>query len=207
MDDRYINLKELLPLYLQEYSELAEIMDTETPEFRLLESRHNRMIDNRYIISCDEEGIARFEKILGVTAKSDDTLDSRKARVLLKWNDAVPYNFEYLKRQLNAICGENHYKIRMDFNKQHLTLVVSVSAKGMIGILDELLYFILPANIAYFIENKIECRVEGTTYISNGIVVTQKSISVCTKAVTDYRLNATAYASGNVAQHIVRMIG
>ena len=60
MDDRYINLKELLPLYLQEYSELAEIMDTETPEFRLLESVHNRMIDNRYIISCDEEGIVRY---------------------------------------------------------------------------------------------------------------------------------------------------
>ena len=53
MENRYINLKELLPLYLQEYSELAEIMNTETPEFRLLESRHNRMIDNRYIISCD----------------------------------------------------------------------------------------------------------------------------------------------------------
>ena len=69
MENRYINLKELLPLYLQEYSELAEIMNTETPEFRLLESRHNRMIDNRYIISCDEEGIARFEKILGMTPK------------------------------------------------------------------------------------------------------------------------------------------
>ena len=81
MEDRYINLKELLPLYLQEYSELAEIMDTETPEFRLLESRHNRMIDNRYIISCDEEGIARFEKILGMTPKSDDTLEDRICKI------------------------------------------------------------------------------------------------------------------------------
>ena len=61
MEDRYINLKELLPLYLQEYKELAEIMDTETPEFRLLESQHNQLVNNRYIATCDENGIARFE--------------------------------------------------------------------------------------------------------------------------------------------------
>ena len=61
MDDRYINLKELLPLYLQEYSELAEIMDTETPEFRLLESRHNRMIDTLYPVTKRElPGLKRF---------------------------------------------------------------------------------------------------------------------------------------------------
>lgn len=33
MADRYINLKELLPLYLQAYKELAAPMDAETPEF------------------------------------------------------------------------------------------------------------------------------------------------------------------------------
>lgn len=206
MSDRYINLKELLPLYLQEYKELAEIMDTETPELRLLESRHNQLVNNRYISTCDEDGIARYEKILGITPKSDDTLGSRKARVLLKWNDAVPYNFEYLKRQLNAICGEDHYEICMDFDKQQLTLKVSVSVKGVLGVMDELLYFILPANIAYFIENKIECSVKGIAYITNGIVITQKSISVCTKQTSDYKLNATAYASGNVTRHVARII-
>ena len=39
------------------------------------------MIDNRYITSCDEEGIARFEKILGVTPKSDDTLEDRICKI------------------------------------------------------------------------------------------------------------------------------
>lgn len=57
MADRYINLKELLPLYLQAYKELAAPMDAETPEFQIIEAEHNRIIANRYIVTCDEEGI------------------------------------------------------------------------------------------------------------------------------------------------------
>ena len=42
MADRYINLKELLPLYLQAYKELAAPMDAETPEFQIIEPNPKR---------------------------------------------------------------------------------------------------------------------------------------------------------------------
>ena len=108
MEDRYINLKELLPLYLQEYKELAEIMDTETPEFRLLESRHNQLVNNRYISTCDENGIARFEEILRITPKSDDTLEDRIFRCLTKWNVCLPYNYAFLVKKLKELCGDEY---------------------------------------------------------------------------------------------------
>ena len=146
MEDRYINLKELLPLYLQEYSELAEIMDTETPEFRLLESRHNRMIDNRYIISCDEEGIARFEKILGMTPKSDDTLEDRIFRCLTKWNVCLPYNYAFLERKLKELCG-TEYAIDFDIPGQTMIVKIGIAQKNQYDSVVDILDEIVPCNI------------------------------------------------------------
>ena len=146
MDDRYIDLKELLPLYLQEYSELAEIMDTETPEFRLLESKHNRMIDNRYIISCDEEGIARFEKILGVTPKSDDTLEDRIFRCLTKWNVCLPYNYAFLERKLKELCG-TEYAIDFDIPGQTMIVKIGIAQKNQYDSVVDILEEIVPCQI------------------------------------------------------------
>ena len=146
MEDRYINLKELLPLYLQEYSELAEIMDTETPEFRLLESKHNRMIDNRYITSCDEEGIARFEKILGVTPKSDDTLEDRIFRCLTKWNVCLPYNYAFLERKLKELCG-TEYAIDFDIPGQTMIVKIGIAQKNQYDSVVDILDEIVPCNI------------------------------------------------------------
>lgn len=70
MADRYINLKELLPLYLQAYKELAAPMDAETPEFQIIEAEHNRIIANRYIVTCDEEGIRQQSRIRSDHRKS-----------------------------------------------------------------------------------------------------------------------------------------
>lgn len=146
MDDRYINLKELLPLYLQQYKELAEIMDTETPEFRLLESRHNQLVRNRYIFTCNEDGIARFEKILGITLKSDDTLEDRIFRCLTKWNISLPYNYAFLEMKLKELCGDE-YSIMLDFENQTLVVIVGLSRKNQYNAVADMLNEIIPCNI------------------------------------------------------------
>lgn len=146
MENRYINLKELLPLYLQEYSELAEIMNTETLEFRLLESRHNRMIDNRYIISCDEEGISRFEKILSVTPKSNDTLEDRIFRCLTKWNVSLPYNYAFLERKLRELCG-TEYTIDFDIPGQTMIVKIGIAQKNQYDSVVDILEEIVPCQI------------------------------------------------------------
>lgn len=147
MSDRYINLKELLPLYLQEYKELAEIMDTETPEFRLLESQHNQLVNNRYISTCDENGIARYEEILGITPKSDDTLEDRIFRCLTKWNVCLPYNYAFLVKKLKELCGDE-YTIDLDFSGQTLTVRVGLARKNQYDVVVNMLEEIVPCQLA-----------------------------------------------------------
>lgn len=146
MDDRYINLKELLPLYLQQYKELAEIMDTETPEFQLLESRHNQLVRNRYISTCNEDGIARYEKILGITSKSDDTLEDRIFRCLTKWNVALPYNYAFLERKLKELCGKE-YSLALDFAGQTLTVKIGIAQKNQYDVVVDMLEEVVPCNL------------------------------------------------------------
>lgn len=147
MDDRYINLKELLPLYLQQYKELAEIMDTETPEFRLLESRHNQLVRNRYISTCNEDGIARYEKILGITPKRDDTLEDRIFRCRMKWNASLPYNYAFLERKLKELCGRE-YSLSLDFSRQTLTVKIGIAQKNQYDEVVRMLEEVVPCNLA-----------------------------------------------------------
>ena len=146
MTDRYINLRELLPLYLQQYKELAEIMDTETPEFRLLESRHNQLVNNRYISTCDEDGIARYEKILGITPKGDDTLEDRIFRCLMKWNTALPYNYAFLERKLKELCGKE-YSLSLDFPGQTLSVKIGIAQKNQYDVVIDMLEEVVPCNL------------------------------------------------------------
>ena len=146
MDDRYINLKEMLPPYLQQYEELSQVMDTETPEFRLLETLHNQMVNNRYITTCDEEGIARYEKILGITPKSDDALEDRVFRCLTRWNVCLPYNYAFLERKLKELCG-TEYALNLDIPGQTLLVKIGIAQKNQYDVVVEMLEDIVPCNL------------------------------------------------------------
>lgn len=138
MADRYINLKELLPLYLQAYKELAAPMDAETPEFQIIEAEHNRIIANRYIVTCDEEGIVRYEQLMGIQPKADDTLEDRIFRCITKWNVCLPYNYAFLDQKLRELCGAE-YTLDLDIAGQTVTVKVGLAQKNQYDVVAEML--------------------------------------------------------------------
>ena len=146
MADRYINLKELLPLYLQAYKELAAPMDAETPEFQIIEAEHNRIIANRYIVTCDEEGIVRYEQLMGIQPKADDTLEDRIFRCITKWNVCLPYNYAFLDQKLRELCGAE-YTLDLDIAGQTVTVKVGLAQKNQYDVVAEMLEEIVPCNL------------------------------------------------------------
>ena len=91
---RTIDLLHYFPPFVQEYREIKHIMSAEEPEFQLVADESEILKNNQFIETCNEVGIARFEKILHITPSPDDTLESRRSRVLIRWNDAVPYTWK-----------------------------------------------------------------------------------------------------------------
>ena len=77
-----VNLLSYLPDFMQEYREIRRIMESEEPEFKILWNLFKKVFNNQFIQYCDEDGISKFEEMLGLHRYENDTLEIRIFRVL-----------------------------------------------------------------------------------------------------------------------------
>lgn len=138
---------ELLPPYLRSYKEMSEIMSVEGVEIEAINNTHNQLVDNRYIQTCDEVGISRFEKMLNITPLMNDTLDDRKFRCLTVWNHKLPYNYKVLDAKLRSLCGEDGYSLTPDFPAQTLTIKLALTQVNQYNTIVKLIDEVVPCNI------------------------------------------------------------
>ena len=150
---RVINLIDWLPKYLQEYRELKKIMDSENPEIEQLYNEIERIMNNQFIHTCDEDGIKRFEDLLGINPDSDDTLDIRITRVLSKWIDSIPYTYKGLLQKLNVLCGAGNYSANFNNNVYALNITVTSMTIKQLQDLKQMISYMIPANIIMTLES------------------------------------------------------
>lgn len=164
------NIIEHLPLFMQEYREIKEIMTAENPEFKLVIDESEVIKNNQFIVSCDSDGIKRFEKILGISATEQEPLQSRIARVLMRWNDTVPYTFEAFIEKLKTICGED-YTVTEKFKEYKIEIETHLDQYGEVDELEYLLQYIMPSNIEVVSKNNWYFNMVGKLGIAAGLVV------------------------------------
>lgn len=117
-----VDLIKYLPEYVQKYKHIRYIMDRLNPEIQLLEDETEIIKDNQFIANCNENGISMFENFLGIYPSTNDSLQTRIERVLLKWRDYPPYTIKYLINVLNDLYGEENYEIIEDFNNYFIEI-------------------------------------------------------------------------------------
>ncbi len=159
-------LIDYLPEFVREYEEIKRIMNTEQKEVDLLNSELNQIIENQFILFCDEFGISRFEKILDIIPDESDTLASRISRVYIRWNDDIPYTIHSLRRKLISLCGKNNF--RLDINNYNLDLEVYLPLFGQVQELESMILRMIPCNLVVSSKNKIKCEVIGEQYLVTG---------------------------------------
>jgi len=71
---REVELLNHLPLFIQEYREIREIMKSENPEIQSLEDETEIIFNNQFIQSCNLKGIAKFEELMKITPEINDTI-------------------------------------------------------------------------------------------------------------------------------------
>ena len=144
---RIIDLKALLPQLMTEYTELEGIMTVESTELNNVEAEHEALVNNRYIHTCNEDGIKRFEHIMSIVPNSNDTLEDRQFRCISKWNQTIPYNYKVLDEKLALLCGEDMYKLIVDFENQRLIIKLALANKNQFQSVVDLVYSIVPCNL------------------------------------------------------------
>lgn len=158
---REIDLINYLPLFVQEFREIQQIMNAENPEFQLIADESERIKNNQFIETSDLVGIRRFEKMLNIIPAADDTLESRISRVLSRWNDVVPYNYRALVQKLIQLCDGLNFIINPNFNEYEMEIITHLELSGQVDELQYLLGYMIPMNIAITSKNNIYCNSLG----------------------------------------------
>lgn len=115
------------PPAIRQIQEIQQIAKAEDVEFEKLRVGMGSVSKNMYIMDADEQGISRFEAILGIMPAPGDTLETRRARVQARWMDAMPYNMGTLVRKMETLCGGRWFNIAVPRDGYGLWAEISIS--------------------------------------------------------------------------------
>ncbi|MCH5205644.1 MAG: DUF2313 domain-containing protein [Oscillospiraceae bacterium] len=203
MNDR--NLVEYLPPFLAEYKEINAALTAENPEFKISWDAAEQTLKNEFISTADEYGIKRFEKLLKIFPSADDTLESRRSRVLSRWFAEIPYTERVLISKLISLCGESNFTLKTDYERYTLEIETSLNLFGQVEELQFMLDELVPANMVTVSRNVLERTAEGTVFVGAGTVVSSY-VFIETTINSNYTLNGTVRNGGAVTTHITRVI-
>lgn len=136
-----------LPSFMQEYKEIKEIMKAEQSEIDLLWIAAEGVFADQFIEDATENGVKRWESMLGISPKGTDTLDERKFRILSKLNQELPYTLRKLEQVLTTLCGPDGYSIELNAAKYNIEVKLGIANHNNYGEVERILKAMIPANL------------------------------------------------------------
>lgn len=170
---RDVNLIAHLPLFIQKFREIQQIMNAENPEFQLVIDESEKIKNNQFIETSDLVGISKFERLLNIMPLADDTLESRISRIMSRWNDVVPYTYKALIQKLIQLCDGLNFTINRNFNEYKMEIITHLELSGQVDELQYLLGYIIPVNLELTSKNEIYCDSYGQQNIGMGMAFCQ----------------------------------
>lgn len=155
-----VDLIARLPTYMQKYDEIIKLTNSQNPEFDLIWEITEWMRRNLFIITAEEYGLQRYERMLGITPMSGESLQSRRNHILVRWNQSTPYTFRFLLGLLEMLTDGN-FEVIPNFNVYEMEIRVYTSGSGILSDLAWIIRHIIPANIKVTSSNHIRITTKG----------------------------------------------
>ncbi|MGE4215249.1 MAG: putative phage tail protein [Anaerotignaceae bacterium] len=146
------NIESYYPDILKEVREFQALAAAENPEMQLVYTAIEDVMDEQFINTAKNYGVARLEKIVGITSKATDTLEERKFRVMAKYNEDVPYTVPKLNELLTTLCGTDGYTLEINNGAFTLKVKVALTSKKNKNAVSELLERVTPMNMVLSVE-------------------------------------------------------
>lgn len=141
------NLLDYFPEFLQDTQEYQAYCDAVDPELKLLAQRVKSLENNITPLNADEYGITVYEKWLGLVTNPYLPLEERRAKVIAKLNETLPYTEIRLQRLLAAVVGWGHFHYRRD--GAFVQVILDETCYSALNPIMEMLERILPMNLHY----------------------------------------------------------
>lgn len=134
---------------MREFRELAKSYDKSLqPVWEVFDSIYK----NRFFDTLDEEGCARHEKLLGISANPIDELDDRRRRIKGYYTSNLPYTEKKMNEVLTAMCGEDGYDLVIDKRLKTITVNIKLNSISLVNNVEELMKRMRPCDMVLAVE-------------------------------------------------------
>lgn len=137
---------------LAETTEFQAISDTEDFDFDIFIANLGDLLDDQFIQLATEYGIARRETMLNIIPLSGETLEIRRDKVALSWDNGLPYTYNQLDNKLRIIAGEGTYSLVLTENDYTLTVSLELAIKDLWTAIENAVQTMIPSNMVVVIE-------------------------------------------------------
>ena len=145
-------LIDYLPHFMQGYRELATIMETEQVEIDRLWLEAENALADQFILEATENGVKRWESMLGISPKDTDTLDERKFSILTKLNAELPFTLRKLESTLSNLCGNDMFSVEIFAAEYHVEVKLGLKNEKNYQEVVNVLKKMIPANMTQYVQ-------------------------------------------------------
>lgn len=155
-----VNLIARLPTLMQKYDEIIKITDSQNPEFDLIWAIEEWMRRQIYIITAEEYGLRRYEKLLKLTPMPHESFKARRNHIIVRWNMQTPYTFRFLIGLLEVLTDGN-FEVDTNFTEYEMEIILLSADFSLMQDLAYIKHHIIPVNLDVTARNEIRIRAEG----------------------------------------------
>lgn len=179
-----------LPHYYQDIHEFKVLMAIENPEFNLLLSEFDGVLNDQFILTAREPAIEKREKLFNILADPKaETMEFRRKRIINRQSIKPPFTLKYLQQRLDFLLGEGVATARVDVTNYILRVELAISNAALFKEVLEMIEKIVPLNIIYLQKTAVENRL----CLKERIVARKFNRSI--RLSTTWRLGITPFAS------------
>lgn len=137
------------PPFIAELREINLLSNTLQLKVDDVNNKLDDILNNQFVQDANEDGIKKYEEMLGIVNKPGETLDDRRFKLKAKINEQLPYTYTMLKNNLATLCGSDGYTIELWPEQYKIAVMVELKSKNNFNEVKSMLGRILPCNLVY----------------------------------------------------------
>lgn len=147
-----VDVLSYLPQVLHEFKEIVEIANVEEPILERLWEEVENTLNNQFIITANAEGAGRYESILKLVSGESETIETRRFRILTRYQEQAPYTHKVLEQLLDSLLGEGQYELTRNVAEKWLKVKMELTVKRQFEAVEVMLERITPQNMILTVE-------------------------------------------------------
>lgn len=140
-------LIDYLPPVLQQTREMQAVMEGEQPAVAGLWDAWKTVLDALFVRYANEQGLARWERMLGIRPRGTDSMEVRRVAILARLNEQLPFTERTLRLMLDGVCGPGGYTLEIIYREYRVFVRVHLWEKRAMDEAAALLGRVVPANM------------------------------------------------------------